>query len=684
MSDSQTKNCPFCSEEIKYTAIKCRYCGSMLSDTPSSSGSITGIQLVNQVLCESYEILEEIGRGGMATVYKAIQKNLNRPVALKVVHQNLLHDSDFVARFHREAQICASLSHPNIVTIYDEGRVANVHFMAMEYLEGTDLRNILKRKGRLGAKQTIEYLSAVAGALDYAHGRGLIHRDIKSANIFITGSGRVVLTDFGIAHAAAGIRITIEGTVIGTPEYMSPEQADGKKVDHRTDLFSFGVVMYECLTGSVPLQGESTASTIYKVIHEQPDSYALHGIPVSLRELTMDLLNKDPDQRPNNAKQVEKILNLIQRGKTWQPSVTHKQRGPKRKIPAIVYLLAFIGIVLLGILVPLLKDQQINMQKQVSVSETELPQQIVLDYLDQAEAEQKRLRQEQEKEDQLAEQGERQRQEAEQEHLKVEKEREDKQAEQREKERQEAEQERLRMEQEKQHQLAEQRERERQEAERLSTQREQQAWQAAQSAGTKSAYERYLRNFPSGRYAGQAKESIRKLQSGTFKDPRDGQLYKWVMIGNQVWMAENLNYLTRSDSWCYDNRPVNCDNYGRLYNWSAAMNACPPGWHLPSNDEWRQLETYIGSTPGTKLKTKSGWADEGNGTDDYGFSALPGGRRNSNGSYGSIDSDGFWWSSTEGSSTSTWYRGMSSSYGFVYRGGYNKELGFSVRCVRVN
>ena len=133
------KRCPLCGEKILAVAIKCRYCGSMLSDASSPGGSLTGIDLVKQALGNRYEIIGEIGRGSMATVYKAIQKNLNRPVALKVVHQNLLHDTEFVARFHREAQLCASLNHPNIVTVYDEGQISGVHFMAMEYLEGTDL-----------------------------------------------------------------------------------------------------------------------------------------------------------------------------------------------------------------------------------------------------------------------------------------------------------------------------------------------------------------------------------------------------------------------------------------------------------------------------------------------------------------------------------------------------------------
>jgi formylglycine-generating enzyme required for sulfatase activity/serine/threonine protein kinase len=395
----ETKRCPFCESKVSITAKKCRFCGEWLTTTPSVS--LTGVDLVKQALGDRYEIQEEIGRGGMATVYKAVQKSLDRTVALKVVHQNLLHDTEFVARFHREAKLCASLNHPNIVHVYDEGEVSGVHFMAMEYLEGQDLRHLIRSRGKLTPEQTLQYLLPVAEALDYAHGRGLIHRDIKSANIFISGSGRVVLMDFGIAHAAAGTQLTKAGTVIGTPEYMSPEQADGRVVDHRTDLYSLGVVMYECLTGRVPFTSDNAVSTIYKVLNEQPDEAAFGNITYRVKVLAMSLLSKNPDHRPASGAKTAEAIRLLQQGKAWHPPApvqaapkpaaaqgeTIKLSGTppprekptaanqKKKASPLVWAMAAMGVILiaalLAVLLPKLQSQR---PPETARAETTTPQ----------------------------------------------------------------------------------------------------------------------------------------------------------------------------------------------------------------------------------------------------------------------------------------------------------------------
>jgi uncharacterized protein (TIGR02145 family) len=171
------------------------------------------------------------------------------------------------------------------------------------------------------------------------------------------------------------------------------------------------------------------------------------------------------------------------------------------------------------------------------------------------------------------------------------------------------------------------------------------------------------------------------VKSGKLTDKRDGQKYRTVKIGNQVWMAENLNHET-GNSWCYDNDDSNCMQYGRLYDWNMAKRACPSGWHLPSQDEWEGLVVEVGSsTAGKKLKSSSGWNENGNGTDDYGFSALPGGYRNAGGKFYIAGYNGNWWAATEGDADSAYYRSMYYHDDEVYKGYFSKEYGLSVRCV---
>jgi serine/threonine protein kinase len=250
-----------------------------------------------------YTIQEEIGRGGMARVYRAQDTQLKRTVAIKVLLPQLAVDPEFAQRFEREAITAANLRHPNIVTIYDVGEQDGVRYIAMEYVRGHTLHAIIEERGALGLGYAITIVGPVAAALDYAHRQGAVHRDIKPQNIMIDVDGRVLLTDFGIAQApeggsSGGERLTRTGIFMGTPEYISPEQASAQRVDGRSDLYSLGIATYEMITGNVPFSG-ATPQLI--VAHAQtlppPISTQDQDLPPELDRVMARILAKRPDQR---------------------------------------------------------------------------------------------------------------------------------------------------------------------------------------------------------------------------------------------------------------------------------------------------------------------------------------------------------------------------------------------------
>ena len=212
-----------------------------------------------------YELLSELGQGAMGVVYKARDPVLDRVVAIKTINLTLPKDelSEYEARFYQEARAAGGLNHPNIVTIYDIGKSERMAYMAMEFLEGEELRSVLSHREPLPVTLALDIAAQVAEGLDYAHERHIVHRDIKPANIMIVRDGLVKITDFGIARMRTNEVKTMTGMILGSPKYMSPEQVAGKRADHRADLFSLGVVFYEMLTGHAPFMADNIHGIMY-------------------------------------------------------------------------------------------------------------------------------------------------------------------------------------------------------------------------------------------------------------------------------------------------------------------------------------------------------------------------------------------------------------------------------------
>jgi serine/threonine protein kinase len=294
--------CSRCGSEITGKSKFCPSCGlDLMATTPVhaiATGVLQELDLVRESLSAEYEIIEELGRGGMAMVYRARDRQLEREVAIKVLPFSLAFDTEFVERFQREARTAAQLEHPNIIPIYRVGRSGRVIYFVMKYLRGGSLSAVLGARKKLSPAEIRRLLLEAGGALGYAAQRGIVHRDIKPDNIMFDEFGQSLLTDFGIAKAASGQKLTGTGMSIGTPHYMSPEQARAQPIDGRSDIYSLGIVAYQCLTGSVPYDGEDSFSIGYKHITEPvPTPTLITADERRLFEVIKRMLMKDPFDR---------------------------------------------------------------------------------------------------------------------------------------------------------------------------------------------------------------------------------------------------------------------------------------------------------------------------------------------------------------------------------------------------
>lgn len=263
--------------------------------------------LLGKILGGRYELIEKIGAGGMAIVYKARCHLLNRYVAVKILRPELVEDENFVKRFKRESQAAASLSHPNIVNVYDVGQEDGIYYIVMEYVCGKTLKDYVREKGKLDSREAIKIALQIAAALEHAHKNGIVHRDIKPQNILIGDDYTVKVADFGIARAVTSTTITLAGSnVVGSVHYFSPEQARGGYTDAKSDIYSLGIVLYEMVTGTLPFEGDTAVSVAIKHIQEKvkPPGEINPGIYKSLQDIIQKAIEKQPERRYQSAGQM--------------------------------------------------------------------------------------------------------------------------------------------------------------------------------------------------------------------------------------------------------------------------------------------------------------------------------------------------------------------------------------------
>src|SRR6202163_1651668 len=329
--------CPLCQAENPPSAVSCTKCSTTLpiddqildatladgtlnegptprgtsawsvAVTPASGAPYAqGEELVGTVLAERYEILELLGQGGMGAVYKARDTELERLVALKLIRADLASNPEILRRFKQELILAREVTHRNVIRIFDLGQAKGFKFITMEFVEGRDLRAVIREKEKLPPDEAVRIIAQVCRALESAHAAGVVHRDLKPQNIMLDAKDRVYVMDFGIAHSLETPGMTQTGALMGTPEYMSPEQAKGIKVDARSDLFALGIIFYEMLTGISPYKADTSLATLLKRTQERPPPPAEVDatIPKAISDVVMKCLEIDRDYRFSTAREI--------------------------------------------------------------------------------------------------------------------------------------------------------------------------------------------------------------------------------------------------------------------------------------------------------------------------------------------------------------------------------------------
>jgi serine/threonine-protein kinase len=289
--------------------------------------------LIGTLFDGRYQVVRKLGAGGMANVYLAEDQELGRRVAIKILNDRHANDDQFVERFRREAKNAAALSHQNIVSIYDRGEAEGTYYIAMEFIDGRSLKELITSRGPAPLNVAIEYARQILAALRFAHRHGIVHRDIKPHNVLVDADGRVKVTDFGIARAGAS-QMTEAGSIVGTAQYLSPEQARGTGVDQRSDLYSLGIVLYELVTGKLPFNGDTPVEIAMKHLSQTPElpSTLRPELPRELDLVVTRALAKDPDERYQSAEEMDADLERLSRGAAvsaeTEESATQIMRAP--------------------------------------------------------------------------------------------------------------------------------------------------------------------------------------------------------------------------------------------------------------------------------------------------------------------------------------------------------------------